>query len=706
MQKNRKGRPSEAAFLFNPALCYNSSRMSTQKIGRYEIERKLGEGGMAVVYLARDPLTKRQVAVKMLLLPSQQFEIGRQLRARFEREAEIVAALEHPHIVPIHDFGEHDPDPSGGAGGQPFIVMRYMTGGSLAERIKQRGRLSLAETAGIIRKLASALDDAHRRGIVHRDIKPANILFDGRGEPYVSDFGIAKLGEAAGHLTGTGAVIGTPAYMSPEQVRGEKELDGRSDVYSLGVVIFEMLTGQTPYNADTPGKLMLKHVLEPVPRISTADPTLPAGCDAILLRALAKSHDDRYATAGDLADDLTQLAAAAVATAPTMIDTPLPTPAARTGGSETRPDMKMPAPLTEIDRPPVTPLPVAPQRLPPTHTSTPPVEALPPVETFAKHATSLQGRRVRVIAAIAIGAILLTLGGAFAISQFFNPVNRATATNAVAIIATTPAFTATRAHTPTPTHTATLPPLPTSTPEPSHTPTPQPGSEKDGMVQVFVPAGAFEMGSDSGYSDERPVHTVTLDAFWIDRTEVTNAMYALCVNAGACQPPSGSISSTRSSYYGNSQFGNYPVIFVSWNDAKAYCEWAGRRLPTEAEWEKAARGTDGRIYPWGNASPDSTLLNFYGNVGDTAEVGSYPSGASPYGALDMAGNVSEWVAGWYGAGYYNSRSDNPAGPSSGDYRVLRGGSWFVEPYFARAAFRGRFGPDDPMFHGFRCSRSP
>ncbi len=303
--------------------------MSTQKIGRYEIERKLGEGGMAVVYLARDPLTKRQVAVKMLLLPSQQFEIGKQLRARFEREAEIVAALEHPHIVPIHDFGEHDPDPSGGAGGQPFIVMRYMTGGSLADRLKQHGRLSLAETAGIIHKLASALDDAHRRGVVHRDLKPANILFDGRGEPYISDFGIAKLGEAAGHLTGTGAAIGTPAYMSPEQVQGEKELDGRSDVYSLGVVIFEMLTGQTPYNADTPGKLMLKHVLEPAPRISTADPTLPAGCDAILLRALAKSHDDRYATAGDLADDLTQLAAAAVATAPTMIDPPSDAPPAQ-----------------------------------------------------------------------------------------------------------------------------------------------------------------------------------------------------------------------------------------------------------------------------------------------------------------------------------------------------------------------------------------
>ncbi len=667
--------------------------MSTQKIGRYEIERKLGEGGMAVVYLARDPFTKRQVAVKMLLMPSQQFEIGRQLRARFEREAEIVAALEHPHIVPIHDFGEHD--------GQPFIVMRYMTGGSLADRIKQRGRLSLAETADIIRKLASALDDAHQRGVVHRDLKPTNILFDGRGEPYVSDFGIAKLGEAAAHLTGTGAAIGTPAYMSPEQVQGEKELDGRSDVYSLGVVIFEMLAGQTPYNADTPGKLMLKHVLEPVPRISTADPTLPAGCDAIILRALAKSRDDRYATAGDLADDLTQLAA----TTPTMIDTPLP----------------------QIDRPSVTPQPAAPQPLPHTHTPT------PPVETFAKRATSLRG--VWTIAAVVVGVILIVIiaicGGTFAISQFFNPVNRATATNAVAMIATAPAFTATRAYTPT------LPPTQTPTLSPTATPTLGIGStmvsDKDGMSLLYVPAGNFLMGSSDSdsqaYSGEKPQHTVYLDAFWIDKTEVTNAQfqkfegatsyqtdaekagwsYVYTSGSGWNQISGADWSHPRGPSSGISGTEVHPVVHVSWNDATAYCEWAGRHLPTEAEWEKAARGTDGRIYPWGNASPDSTLLNFNLSVGDTTEVGSYPSGASPYGALDMAGNVWEWVSDWHNASYYsNSPSANPQGPSSGDGRVLRGGSWGIKALYVRAAYRDRSIPDygGSNVIGFRCVRSP
>jgi formylglycine-generating enzyme required for sulfatase activity len=228
----------------------------------------------------------------------------------------------------------------------------------------------------------------------------------------------------------------------------------------------------------------------------------------------------------------------------------------------------------------------------------------------------------------------------------------------------------------------------------------------DNMVQVYVPAGSFQMGSDSGNSDEKPVHTVTLDAFWVDQTEVTNKMYALCVGAGECPPPSSTKSYTLDSYYGNAQYDNYPVIYVSWNNAKAYCEWAGRRLPTEAEWEKAARGTDGRIYPWGDAAPESTMLNF--NVGDTTEVGKYPNGASPYGALDMAGNVWEWVNDWYGESYYsNSPSENPQGPDSGQFRALRGGSWNYYDRLVRAASRDWFAPDDFNNNfGFRCARSP
>jgi serine/threonine-protein kinase len=227
------------------------------------------------------------------------------------------------------------------------------------------------------------------------------------------------------------------------------------------------------------------------------------------------------------------------------------------------------------------------------------------------------------------------------------------------------------------------------------------------MLMVYVPEGEFTMGTTDGASDEQPVHTVNLDAYWMDRTEVTNGMYALCVQAGACQQPRNTSSPTQTNYYGTSQFADYPVIYVAWNDAQAYCAWADARLPTEAEWEKAARGTDARTYPWGNTVPNTDLLNFNRNVGDTSAVGKYPSGASPYGALDMAGNVDEWVADWFGETYYGSSpSSNPTGPTSSNFRVYRGGSWHDPEYFARSAYRGGDPPDYyNIVIGFRCALS-
>jgi formylglycine-generating enzyme required for sulfatase activity len=255
-----------------------------------------------------------------------------------------------------------------------------------------------------------------------------------------------------------------------------------------------------------------------------------------------------------------------------------------------------------------------------------------------------------------------------------------------------------------PTTISMLPPLPRAEPTP--------GSNwlrpADGMLMVDVPAGNFNMGSNDG-SDAEPVHTVYLDEYWIDQTEVTNGMFEKCVIAGACQPPILSSSSFRSSYFGNSQFADYPVIYISWNDASAYCVWMGSRLPSEAEWEKAARGTDERTYPWGDTPPSCSLANYQGCANDTVAVGSYPAGASPYGALDMAGNVWEFVNDWYGETYYSqSPVSNPQGPTSGDgnYVVLRGGSWNVSKTFLRSAYRLDDGPGNqyPVF-GFRCSRS-
>jgi formylglycine-generating enzyme required for sulfatase activity len=263
----------------------------------------------------------------------------------------------------------------------------------------------------------------------------------------------------------------------------------------------------------------------------------------------------------------------------------------------------------------------------------------------------------------------------------------------------------------TPTATRTPPPTATRTPTsipPTFTPTPGIGSfiESDGVTMMFVPAGPFSMGSDQ-YNNEKPIHAVNLSAYYIDRFEVTNAAYQRCVEAGACAPPKQSNSFTRTAYYGNPEFDEFPVIYVDWNMAKTYCEWRGDRLPTEAEWEKAARGADGRTYPWGEGiGCDKANYNF-NCKGDTAKVGSYLAGVSPYGLYDMAGNVLEWVNDWYDGNYYqNSPASNPMGPSSGQYRVLRGGSWGNLGYVVRSAGRRYSTPDNIVnVVGFRCARS-
>ncbi len=270
--------------------------MIPKTIGRYRIKAELGRGGMSTVYLAHDPRFERDVAIKLLPL-----ELLHQptFRRRFEREAKVVASLDHPAIVPVYDFGEED--------GQPFLVMRFMTGGSLGERLKQ-GAISVAESARIISKLAPALDEVHLHGVIHRDLKPSNILFDQRNEPYISDFGTAKLKYAHTKLTDTGGAVGTPAYMSPEQIQGEGELDGRSDIYTLGIILFEMLTGKHPYQTNTPIAVAVKHMFEPVPNLQEMEPSLPPACQEVIVQAMAKQKEHRYRTAVEFANALQEVA--------------------------------------------------------------------------------------------------------------------------------------------------------------------------------------------------------------------------------------------------------------------------------------------------------------------------------------------------------------------------------------------------------------
>jgi len=432
-------------------------------------------------------------------------------------------------------------------------------------------------------------------------------------------------------------MIGTPAYMAPE-VWDNKPVGPAADQYSLACVLFEMLTGRPLFEGDSPISIL---------RAALSGPHFPAKWPEgvpervaeVLGRALEGEPQRRYPTVGAFAEAVVELGR------PAMVTEVLP---AAQSAEEKEPisaeeqgvaDEAAPANVGGAASAFPHPLPGAPV-----------------------------GRRrwvvTGIVAMVLLGVLALAVVGVLRL------------VSGGGVMAPEPVS------------------LPTAAPKIGSTRVP----EKDGMVQVFVPAREFEMGSEYGDDDEKPVHRVYLEDYWIDRTEVTHAMYRRCVTAQWCEPPS------DMTFYNDSKYDQYPVIYVSWDEADAYCGWAGRRLPTEAEWEKAARGTDGRAYPWGNQEPSCLLANYESCGFGAQPVDSYTSGASPYGALDMFGNVWEWVQDWYGSDYYKTSPErNPTGPTNGDYKVVRGGSWNDDAYYLRSANRSYYLPDSRYLNvGFRC----
>jgi chitinase len=258
-----------------------------RRLGQYEIIGQLGAGGMATVYHARQLNIKREVAIKVI---KADLAANPDFIKRFEREAEAIASLSHPHILKLFDYGQED--------NLVYLVMELLTGGTL-EKMIQSGPLPVEKTVEIISQIASALDYAHQQGIVHRDLKPQNVLLDQQGNAFLSDFGIAKLVGATSALTQSGAALGTPTYMSPEQWRGE-DLDARADIYSLGVMLYEMLTGKVPFRGDTPLSMMYMHLHDKPTLIHGLRPDLPSGVDSVIEKALEKERESRFASAGDL----------------------------------------------------------------------------------------------------------------------------------------------------------------------------------------------------------------------------------------------------------------------------------------------------------------------------------------------------------------------------------------------------------------------
>src|SRR6266540_984322 len=262
-----------------------------QMLGPYRIINQIGRGGMANVYKAYQPSVDRYVAIKVL--PTQLAE-SKEFATRFHQEARIIAMLEHPHILPVFDYGESD--------GVAYFVMRYLEAGTLRDKMEAKRPLPLNEIDRIFTQLAEALSYAHAHGVVHRDLKPANALIDSYGNIFLTDFGIAKLLESASpRLTQTDAIMGTPAYISPEQAQGQP-VDQRSDIYSLGIILYEMVTGSVPFVADTPLAVLFKHITDPLPLPSKVKPDIPESIEKVILKALAKNPQDRFATASDFVE--------------------------------------------------------------------------------------------------------------------------------------------------------------------------------------------------------------------------------------------------------------------------------------------------------------------------------------------------------------------------------------------------------------------
>jgi len=620
-----------------------------QSLGRYHILEQIGEGGMATVYKAFDTRLERDVAVKIIRTELFGKAIIERILKRFEREAKALARMSHINIVKVHDFGEHE--------GSPYLVLEYLPGGTLKDRLGKP--MSWQQALRLLLPIADALGYAHKRKIIHRDLKPSNVLLTESDQPLLTDFGIAKILELedAQTLTGTSVGVGTPEYMAPEQGQGV-DVDARADIYALGIVLYEMVTGHKPYTANTPMAVIVKHIHDPLPRPGSFIAGLPDAIEKLLLKVLAKKPGDRYQTMEELGAAMQNLmgthAPPERAAAPPMSKT-----APSVDSMETRLQAPEEALTTDTFEQPKP---------------APPKNQAPTIKPAKKPPNWLPWATGGVFLLVALFGWQTGSGP----SQTFP--NK----------------------TPTPTNTL----KPTTTEELSIDSSIT--REKDGMKMLYIPAGEFQMGSKDGESDEQPIHSVYLDAYWIDETEVTKAMYTKCVAISVCSTP-------YDSDFGDSSYSNHPVKFVSWFDAETYCEWAGARLPSEAEWEKAARGDlESKKYPWGDKSPSCqagakngaqyTSCNNY-TINQTVSVGSFSPNS--FGIYDMAGNVWEWVADWHDSEYYaNSPSNNPSGPSSGELRVLRGGSWGGGEFYLRSAYRFRYDPAKSYAGiGFRCLHS-
>ncbi len=740
--------------------------------GKYQILEKLGTGGFGDVFRVRHLMLHRELALKTL---HAYLAAEKAMRDRFFREARVLMDLMHPNLVTMREVGQWR--------GLLFMVMDLCPGETLATILEKRKRIPGAEAIRMVLPVLRALDYAHRKGVVHRDLKPANLMLfrDEKWNPDIRilDFGIAKLldrsevDEETGAVAATGGMlVGTPQYMSPEQAQGQP-IDARTDLYAMGVILYLLVTGKQPFRGANPAEIMKQVLLDPPPPFSRwGVEDDPPGLEAVLYRVLAKSPADRPSSGQELVDGLEALLKKGPETAAPAKPLPAP-PKSSSLASESSRVLPLQAPVSpptrsmlRTDTPPpsppasapepVEPKPAAPSResssavkstdsgsssspllpTPTTDVRSTTIRVKPPSKpSYAPVAPRTTPVRVSwaptlfVLALLGVGAAwsmgwLPTIDRLIAPGNGTTPVGPGNLTPPANTVREDPEVRAAlddaerirRESGPVKRDgeegsvrregLSYLGKNPAGREEYLH--------EKSGVVLVLLPAGQFTMGSPEDEKErdpeERP-HVVRISRpFLMGKTEVTNAQYRRFRKGHACQP----------------QFDHdqWPVVGVSWTEANAYCEWAGLRLPTEAEWEYAARGGDGRVFPWGEKWPPPkgagnfadlsakkrtdlpAVLEDYDDGCDiTTAVGR--STVNPFSLHDVAGNVMEWCSDWMGP-YPAVAGADPQGPSIGRDRVLRGGSWGTNNRWAlRCARRIGYAPDvSNLKIGFRVCLTP
>ncbi len=683
------------------------SDLMGQIIGPYQITERLGRGGMAEVYKAFHKDLEVYRAIKFI---RPELGMSEDFRIRFLKEAQGVARLQHPNIIGIHDFGASED--------RYYMVMEMVEGRSLKDILKNDGQMSIDRSVALVKSVAGALAYAHDQGLIHRDIKPDNIMVDTRGRPVLMDFGIAKLITSDAKITQTGHLIGTPAYMAPEQSRA-LDVGPATDIYALSVVLFEMLTGHTPFEADTPMAVVLKSLSDPMPMPRSFNARISEELQGVILKGTARDMKDRYQSAMEFSAALDRAMDRIQATMDKTVVLPPPKPDVVPGSNRLAllsvlavlflgsvvaawiylkpgtPDAADTAASLTVES--QTAQGKKDPEAKPGNDKTSDIKK----EEFSK----VEDRAVQTVTAPEIDSIEA------------QPSTAVADTSAVELPVTTR---------PVP---IVVPPDPEKerlaeaaraeedvrirAEEVARVDAERAAEERRKEVtrqkaalaaasdaknlvprakpaMVSIAGGKFSMGCgapDGACLDaEKPVHTVTVKSFKLSKHEVTFDQYdAFAAATGRAKPDDGG--------WGR---GSRPVINVNWEDANAFVTWLAKqtrepfRLPTEAEWEYAARAGTSTVYLWGNeigfglANCTGCGSNFDGDR--TSPVGTFA--ASKFGLHDMHGNVWEWVQDCWQDGYAGAPTDGSARMTGNcSSRILRGGSWLNNPSYLRVAYR-------------------